>query len=191
MDRKLLTNIGLIALAVALVIGVQMSRNVSTVQASADKDCVCHAAGPPPTQYICLHRNCLDVVHSLMELFRYGFPGRYGQLVAQSPDNNQGPWAALENYLRTLLPADHIGIASINSPMQCMMKEICAQCLCKHRDPLTGKESFVFSCFDQDQPMDVMDWENLRMRLRGNSLHEKLTALWLEYLLERAELPRV
>jgi len=93
--------------------------------------------------------------------------------------------------LRSLLPADHIGIASINSPMQCMMKEICAQCLCKHRDPLTGKESFVFSCFDQDQPMDVMDWENLRMRLRGNSLHEKLTALWLEYLLERAELPRV
>ena len=93
--------------------------------------------------------------------------------------------------LRPLLPADHTGIASINSPMQCMMKEICAQCLCKHRDPRTGKESFVFSCFDQDQPMDVMDWENLRMRLRGNSLHEKLSALWLEYLMERTELPRV
>jgi len=98
---------------------------------------------------------------------------------------------ARHNELRPLLPADHVGIASINSPMQCMMKEICAQCLCKHRDPLTGKESFVFSCFDQDQPMDVMDWENLRMRLRGNSLHEKLSALWLEYLLPRAELRRV
>ena len=93
--------------------------------------------------------------------------------------------------LRPLLPADHVGIASINSPMQCMMKEICAQCLCKHRDPQTGKESFVFSCFDQDQPMDLMDWENLRMRLRGNSLHEKLSALWLEYLMTRTELPRV
>jgi hypothetical protein len=93
--------------------------------------------------------------------------------------------------LRPLLPADHAGIASINSPMQCMMKEICAQCLCKHRDPRTGKESFVFSCFDQDQPMDVIDWENLRMRLRGNSLHEKLSALWLEYLIERTQLPRV
>jgi hypothetical protein len=58
-DRKLLTNIGLIVLAVALVIGVQMSRNVSTVQASADKDCVCHAAGKDkldtPQQYICIH----------------------------------------------------------------------------------------------------------------------------------------
>jgi len=26
-------------------------------------------------------------------------------MVAQAPDNNQGPWASLENYLRTLLPA--------------------------------------------------------------------------------------
>ncbi len=93
--------------------------------------------------------------------------------------------------LQALLPPDHVGIASINSPMQCMMKEICAQCLCKHRDPATGKETFVFSCFDQDQPMDVMDWEHLRMRLRGNSLQEKLSALWLEYCLARTELPRV
>jgi endonuclease G len=29
-------------------------------------------------------------------------------MVAQAPDNNQGPWAAFENYLRTLLPADEI-----------------------------------------------------------------------------------
>ncbi|MCA1829513.1 MAG: FAD-dependent oxidoreductase [Myxococcales bacterium] len=93
--------------------------------------------------------------------------------------------------LRTLLPPDHVGIASINSPMQCMMKEICAQCLCKHRDPVTGKESFVFSCFDQDQPMDVMDWEHLRARLRGNSLQEKLSALWLEHCLSRADVPRI
>ena len=98
---------------------------------------------------------------------------------------------ARHNELRALLPADHVGIASINSPMQCMMKEICAQCLCKHRDPQTGKESFVFSCFDQDQPMDVMDWDHLKMRLRGNSLQEKLSALWLEYLLGHADLPRV
>ena len=93
--------------------------------------------------------------------------------------------------LRSLLPEDHVGIASINSPMQCMMKEICAQCLCKHRDPTTGQESFVFSCFDQDQPMDLVDWENLRARLRGNSLHEKLSALWLDHCLSRTDLPRV
>ncbi len=33
-------------------------------------------------------------------------------MVAQAPDNNQGPWAAFEGYLRTLLPADEIYIVS-------------------------------------------------------------------------------
>ncbi len=41
----------------------------------------------PDAQFICLHRQCLDVVHSLLELFRFGFPGRYTQVVARSPDN--------------------------------------------------------------------------------------------------------
>jgi hypothetical protein len=75
--------------------------------------------------------------------------------------------------------------------MQCMMKEICAQCLQKHRDPKTGKETVVFTCFDQDQPMDLLDWDNLRARLRSNSLQEKLGALWLERLLARGDLKRV
>ncbi len=33
-------------------------------------------------------------------------------MLAQAPDNNQGPWAALENYLRTLLPSDEIYIVA-------------------------------------------------------------------------------
>jgi DNA/RNA endonuclease G (NUC1)/fibronectin type 3 domain-containing protein len=33
-------------------------------------------------------------------------------MVAQAPGNNQGPWAALESYLRTLLPADELYIVS-------------------------------------------------------------------------------
>jgi len=39
--------------------------------------------------------------------------------------------ARLEHYFRP----GHREIASINSPMQCMMKEICAQCLQLQRDP--------------------------------------------------------
>jgi protein-tyrosine sulfotransferase len=41
----------------------------------------------PDGQYVCLHRNALDVVHSLLELFRFGFAGRYAQMVARSPEN--------------------------------------------------------------------------------------------------------
>jgi hypothetical protein len=31
--------------------------------------------------------------------------------------------------LQPHLNPNHVGIGSINSPMQCMMKEVCAQCL--------------------------------------------------------------
>jgi hypothetical protein len=68
-------------------------------------------------------------------------------------------------------------------PMQCMMKEICAQCLQKHTDPATGKESWVFSCFNQDQPLDQVDWKNLNSRLRQNTVAEKLSNQWLDHLL--------
>ena len=82
---------------------------------------------------------------------------------------------------------DHVAIASINSPMQCMMKEICAQCLQRHIDPATGKETIVFSCSNQDQPQDFVDWKNLADRLRQNTVQEKLTDLWVRRLLTHPE----
>jgi len=83
--------------------------------------------------------------------------------------------------LAPFLKAGHAAIGSINSPMQCMMKEICAQCLQPHRDAETGKVSYVFSCFNQDQPLDRVDFLALSERLKQNSLAEKLTAQWLQH----------
>jgi NADPH-dependent glutamate synthase beta subunit-like oxidoreductase/NAD(P)H-flavin reductase len=97
--------------------------------------------------------------------------------------------AARHGVLAPVLRADHVGIASINSPMQCMMKEVCAQCLQKHVDPATGREEFVFSCFNQDQDMDRVDFPNLNARLRQNTVQERLSNLWLTHLLEGADLP--
>ena len=68
--------------------------------------------------------------------------------------------------------------------MQCMMKEICAQCLQRHIDPVTGKETIVFSCSNQDQPQDSVDWKNLADRLRQNTVQEKLTDAWVRRLLD-------
>jgi hypothetical protein len=68
-----------------------------------------------------------------------------------------------------------------------MMKQVCAQCLQRHVDPATGKESFVFSCFSQDQKLDEVDFVNLRGRLRQNTVVEKLTNLWLTRLLSREQ----
>ena len=69
--------------------------------------------------------------------------------------------------------------------MQCMMKEICAQCLQRQRDPVTGTETIVFSCFNQDQDMDRVDFPTLRRRLSQNGAQEKLTRLWIDRALKR------
>jgi len=37
----------------------------------------------------------------------------------------------------------------------------------------------VFSCFNQDQPLDLVDFAGLDARLRQNSVQEKLNAQWL------------
>ena len=90
---------------------------------------------------------------------------------------------ARHEVLKPYLNPRHCAIGSINSPMQCMMKEICAQCLQPQRDPATGKVSYVFSCFNQDQPLDSVDFAALDQRLRQNSTQEKLTALWIGHCL--------
>src|SRR5207237_10176615 len=82
--------------------------------------------------------------------------------------------AARHGVLAPYLKKEHVGIASINSPMQCMMKEVCAQCLQKHVDPVTGKEEIILSCFNQDQELDRVDFPNLAARLRQNTVQEKL-----------------
>jgi NADPH-dependent glutamate synthase beta subunit-like oxidoreductase/NAD(P)H-flavin reductase len=87
---------------------------------------------------------------------------------------------AREGMLAQHLKPGHKAIASINSPMQCMMKEVCAQCLQVHRDPESGVESVVFSCFDQDQDLDRVDFDILRARLGQNGVQEKLTRLWID-----------
>ncbi|MCC6741963.1 MAG: FAD-dependent oxidoreductase [Planctomycetia bacterium] len=98
---------------------------------------------------------------------------------------------ARKEVLAPFLNKEHHAVASINSTMQCMMKEVCAQCLQKHVDPATGKEAApVFTCFNQDQDMDRVDWKNLNDRLKMNSVQEKLTNLWLDMILSKHEVAR-
>ncbi len=93
--------------------------------------------------------------------------------------------------LAPYLKKDHHALGSINSPMQCMMKEICAQCLQRHVDKETGKEFVVFSCFNQDQPLDRVDFSCLNDRLSQNSLQEKITKLWIDRGLQELGLRQV
>jgi len=93
--------------------------------------------------------------------------------------------AARHGVLAPYLRPDHRAIGSINSPMQCMMKEVCAQCLQVHVDPVSGERRVVFSCFNQDQALDQVDFPGLNDRLRQNGLQEKLTARWIDRALRQ------
>ena len=97
----------------------------------------------------------------------------------------QAVGAARHGALAGYLKPGHRAIGSINSPMQCMMKEVCAQCLQPQVDPQTGERTVVFSCFNQDQALDRVDFPALHERLGQNGTQEKLTAQWIDRALRR------
>ena len=43
----------------------------------------------------------------------------------------------------------------------------------------------MFSCFNQDQALDRVDFACLRQRLRQNGVQEKLAALWIDRSLRK------
>ncbi|SBW07567.1 conserved hypothetical protein [uncultured Alphaproteobacteria bacterium] len=93
--------------------------------------------------------------------------------------------AARKGVLAPFLKPRHCAVASVNAPMQCMMKEICAQCLQRHVDPDTGEESVVYSCANQDQDLDRVDFVSLHDRLVQNTAQESLTKSWIDRELRR------
>lgn len=80
-----------------------------------------------------------------------------------------------------ILAAAPIAITSLNSPMQCMMKGVCSQCLQKRRNE-SGEWEYFYSCGDQDQNMDKLDFEHLHNRCAQNSLAEKISKMWIKFL---------
>lgn len=96
--------------------------------------------------------------------------------------------AARHNELKPYMKPDHHAFGSINSPMQCMMKEICGQCIQEHFDISTGEKTYVFSCFNQDQRLDCVNFPGLNARLKQNTVQEKLTAQWIAHCLEQDDI---
>ena len=64
----------------------------------------------------------------------------------------------------------------MNSTMEMMAQTVV--------DPKTGETTYVFSCFNQDQPLDQVDFPALAQRLAQNGVQEKLTALWIDRCLK-------
>ncbi|MDK3161334.1 hypothetical protein QPK87_32970 [Kamptonema cortianum] len=87
---------------------------------------------------------------------------------------------ARKTILKPVLNPNHLAIASINSPMQCMMKGVCGQCLQTLVDPQTGQRRVIFSCEAQDQNLEEVQFDDLHQRLKQNSLLEKQTGQWIK-----------
>jgi hypothetical protein len=86
----------------------------------------------------------------------------------------------LKPFLRLAPPVT----VSTNTPIQCGLKGVCAQCLHYQVDPNTGQRTkAVFGCSWQDQPLELVDLDNLEARLGQNRLQEHLSGLWLDYVL--------
>jgi NAD(P)H-flavin reductase len=95
---------------------------------------------------------------------------------------------ALKEDLKPLFKDDVHATGTVGSPMQCMMKGVCGQCLQWQIDPETGKRTrAVFSCAKQEQPLSWIDLDNLAARQSQNRLSEYMTGLWADHVLEIAE----
>jgi hypothetical protein len=100
--------------------------------------------------------------------------------------------SARKNQLQDFFQPNALFLASIYGPMQCMLKGVCAQCLQWQIDPKTGQRTkAVFACSWQEQPVDIVDLDNLEERLGQNQMQEILSDLWLDYLLSTHEIARV
>jgi NADPH-dependent glutamate synthase beta subunit-like oxidoreductase/NAD(P)H-flavin reductase len=160
---------------------------VQDIEAAADVVVWCCDEGPGFVPGRPQDRACVGNIVQAMRAYASGELGEApvpfagaDRIIAIGSDRMMAAVAAARRgVLAPYMKRGHAAIGSINSPMQCMMKEICAQCLQPHVDPATGKRSYVFSCFNQDQPLDLVDFAGLDARLRQNSVQEKLTAQWI------------
>ncbi len=81
---------------------------------------------------------------------------------------------------------------SVYSTMQCMLKGVCAQCLQWQVDPETGQRTkAVFACSWPEQPLELIDFNNLDERQAQNRLQEQLSQLWVDYLFEQNSVERI
>lgn len=98
------------------------------------------------------------------------------QMMTIGPDRMM---AAVQYLLQTemysVLKGSFVHIVSVNSPMQCMMKEVCGQCVQRQVDLNTGEEKYIFTCVNQDQDAKRVDFKNLESRLQQNYLLEKIS----------------
>ena len=79
-------------------------------------------------------------------------------------------------------------MGTVGSPMQCMMKGVCGQCLQWQIDPVTKQRTkAVFTCAGQDQNVKEIDLDNLTARTSQNRLLDVINVAWFNRILAKAD----
>lgn len=144
-------------------------------------------------------QDCSVVTGNMIELLRDYAAGTIGPensllrtdttrideiLVMGSTGLLQAMQNSLGSELAGIFRQDTKVMGTVGSPMQCMMKGVCGQCLQWQIDPESGERTrAVFSCAMQDQPLMWIDIENLKARQGQTRLQEHLTTLWVNHIL--------
>lgn len=90
--------------------------------------------------------------------------------------------------LTPIFKADVEVMGTVGSPMQCMMKGVCGQCLQWQIDPITKKRTkAVFTCAGQDQNVKEIDLDNLTARTSQNRLLDVLNVAWFDNILKKID----
>ena len=99
---------------------------------------------------------------------------------------------ARNTHLKEYLVKEPRIYGSVYSTMQWMLKGVCAQCLQWQIDPETGKRTkAVFACSWPEQPLELIDFDNIEERQVQNRLQEHLSSLWVDYLFQQYDIARV
>lgn len=88
---------------------------------------------------------------------------------------------ALMNEWKDVFPQKPSCKGSINAPMQCMMKGICSQCIHFYEDSIgSGIWRMGYSCKENHQSIQNVDFDYLNCRMERNSVLEKISRLLIK-----------
>lgn len=66
----------------------------------------------------------------------------------------------------------------VHAHLQCMMKQVCAQCIYLHKDPNTGSTSIQFGCAKSIENLKNFSYADLNKRNKNERMEETLFAHW-------------
>lgn len=85
----------------------------------------------------------------------------------------------IKQFITLLLPKISIPVyAHVHAHLQCMMKQVCAQCVYTAKDPTTGVTSVQFGCAKSIENLHNFSYPDVNKRNKNERMEETLFAHW-------------